>query len=168
MSNSAFKVSLSLFLGELFDGVAEHGPRHSSVTGSEKSLFRREVAFADLSQHPAGGFVDQVFSVTQKFLGDVQSVLELTRANEGIGGDNTDASLPERDGSGKLAESPPTSVQEECAHDIGGGQINQVPIVNIPRAGQVVLVYLLLFLPLAFLKTIDEKKEREETLFMDP
>jgi hypothetical protein len=57
----ALQVLPPLRFRKSFDGVAQHGPRHTRMMRLEEFLQRSQILFADFAQHPAGGLVDQFF-----------------------------------------------------------------------------------------------------------
>ena len=60
------------------DGVAEHGAGHGPAVLFEELLFLLlPAAFADLTEHPADGLVNEVVAVVHEHLRDLQGLREL-------------------------------------------------------------------------------------------
>lgn len=79
-------VFTALLGGEFFDGIAEHGARHGGgmlIEESEQDAFG---AFAGFAQHPAGGFVDQVFTIHEQAFSKSERIIEIVVADEMLGG----------------------------------------------------------------------------------
>ena len=93
--NSAGKVVLSQWVGEVLDGIAQHGTRHLRSMKVEEFFFYILVSFSHLAQHPAHCFVYQVVSIAKQQCGHNQAIAEVVTADEMVGGDDGHASLPD-------------------------------------------------------------------------
>src|SRR6056297_1502659 len=132
-SYTTLQVVLPQLLGELFDGVAEHGAGHGVIARVQKLLLRLTVAVAHLPQHPADSLVDKVVGVVQQQIGDVEGVLELAGPDKGKGGHNSNALVPEVLRPGQLIEERALLRlgQHPGPQDIVGAGIHQVPVVYV-------------------------------------
>ena len=61
-----------------------------------KKLFQdAELLFADLSKHPARGFVNQVVRMVEHGFRQLQGVVQLSTADESVGGNDRHALFPQ-------------------------------------------------------------------------
>jgi hypothetical protein len=79
---SGVQVLSPLVWREALDGVPEHDAGCHGTVPVEETLQGLLVALADFSEHPAGGFVNQVFLIAQEHLGDLQRVANLALPDE--------------------------------------------------------------------------------------
>ena len=90
----AGQVELPLRLGELLDGVTEHGAGHGLVARKQIRLQGRFIFLAGFAEEPADGFVDEVVGVMEEDVGDGEGVVELAVADKSHCADDTDTLLP--------------------------------------------------------------------------
>ena len=149
----AFQISLPLWFRELFDGVAEHGAGHLAVAGHrcftafsmtvvqnalQIHLQCLPVALSRLAEEPADGFVDQVVRVMKENISNGERVVKLPVPDEGHGGDDADALLP--DGlaaAGQIVQDAAVFVQQPHAEQWIAAQVHQVPVVDTVGMGEV-------------------------------
>ena len=158
---------LSLLRSEFFDGVAQHGARHRGGVLIEESEQDAFGAFASFSQHPTGGFVDQVFGITEQSFAKGERIVEIVVPNEVLGGHDRDAAIPERRGFGQLREWGSGAVDQISPDDVGGGAIDEVPVVDGMFVLQVKLVHGAAMFRSAFGDLQNEDHERDVAMLMD-
>ena len=88
------------------------------------------VALADLAQHPADRFVNEVVRVVQQTPGDPHRVVELVAADEVERGDDRDPSLPQVLRAREAVEPRPAALEKPCADDVLGRHVDEVPVVD--------------------------------------
>lgn len=123
--------------GEFFDRVAQHGAGHLGGVLVEESQQWLCIAFADLAEHPAAGFVHEIVRVRQKEGAESERVGEVTGTHEGLSGEDGDALLPEAGGGGEGVEHGAVAPEQPCTEDMRGTAIDEVPVVDPFRVGEV-------------------------------
>ncbi len=84
----------------------------------------------DFTEHPAGGFMDEVVGVIEEELSDSEGIGEVVLAYESVSGDDGDAAFPEGGATGELVKDIAGFMEEELADDIACGEINDVPVID--------------------------------------
>lgn len=123
--------------GKFFDGVPQQGAGHFRGVLVEEGQKRRHVAFADLAEHPAAGFVHEIVRMSQKEGAEPERVGEVTCTDEGLRGEDGDALLPQACGGGEPIEYGAVAPKQPGTEDLRGAAIDEVPVVDPFRVGEV-------------------------------
>jgi hypothetical protein len=90
------------------------------------------VAIADLAQHPADRFVDEIVRVGDENGRDAQRVVEIVAADGGERGEHGDAALPQRRGARQPVEQRGIARPD----DLRSGAVDEIPIVDAMGVAQ--------------------------------
>jgi hypothetical protein len=90
----------------------------------------RLVALADLAQEPADGLVDQVVAVAEQALGEAQGLGGLAVANQGEGGEDRDAAVPDALRDDEAVEQGAVAAADAVGEQVGSRAVHQIPVVD--------------------------------------
>jgi len=134
----------------------------------QESAERVEVTLAGLAQHPSHRLVDQIFPVIQEAPRELKRSVEIALADEEVRGDHGHAAMPE-------APSPCPDLQRLAAaavkmraDNVGGRQVDQVPVVYAVQVGTIEPVGLAAFYLVAGPVPFDQDEQSQQTLLMNP
>ena len=133
---------------------------------AQKRLQHRHIPLPDLPQHPACRLVDQVLLVPEQPLADPERVGEVAMTDEPVGRQDADSPLPEARGLRQPVERLAAPVLQVAADDLGGREVHQVPIVDVPGVGAVEVVDPLPRRAVALLE-LDQNDQGEQPLLVD-
>ena len=162
-----FQIPLAFCRRKLLDRVSQHGPRHRSIAPAQEPALCGGITIADLTQHPADGFVNQVVFVIKQQISDGEGVIELSSPDERERGYHRDAPLPQRPRFGQPPQRRTAAAVQPSSHDLGGGRVDEVPVVDEARVRKIEGVDAALLRLVRSLEPVDEQHQREQSLLVN-
>ena len=152
---SGLQPPLPLPLREPLNRISQHGSGHDAAMGLQEVLQRGQISLPDFAQHPAGGFVDEVFFVVQENFSELKRVSNLPLADEVQSSNDSDAPFPEALRADKLIEQFLIAMMgEEVGPDnVWGAIVNSVPGADEAEIAYIETEDLFLLLRAAFFIT---------------
>jgi hypothetical protein len=142
---------IPLLFVQVFYGVAQHRSRHGGCVFVQEAQQSLAVLPSGLAQPPSCGLVDQVVLVLEQHLGDLERVGHVALPDEVGGADDSGAALPHVPGARQPVQEIARLVEQVASDDVGGAEVDQVPIVDPVRAPQIQIEQLL---PAAFRRLV--------------